>query len=442
MIKNLLVFCILCLALHQHLAAQKESQKDINSIYGRILDEQNTALPFVHISLKSDPSIGTYSSSDGLFEIKIPTTLQHTDSIIFSCIGFDRSAISALAIQDSLVITMRTKTYILNEIVVVPDTAMSIVKRSIKELQNNMPSSKNILQGFYREIIRSDETYDRLTEAAVDVFDSGYKSLVGNTNLQFKIRELRKSEDFMDLDWKASILNYLYPKNGLHGDNADALFYHDYIRNHNGFFLEIINAPLNEAFFNFAALSLDSSFVEGIDTLLCIGISPREPDGDFLPSGKIFIRSSDYKIFQMEYTLKANAERAFAKSFTVPGKDYASKIIIQYKEYDNKMYLSLLHRISFRQQMNHTKFKESNGKLGVFYDEKLFITNEIISEKNKPSAFKRKERQKKDIDLYSEDWTYNEAFWENYNVVNENPLDPNIEKDLNRGTVLDKQFKK
>jgi len=237
-------------------------------------------------------------------------------------------------------------------------------------------------------------------------------------------------------------MNYLYPKNGLHGENADALFYHDYIRNHNGFFLEIVNAPLNEAFFNFAEFTLDSSFLDKKDTMLCVGIKPQDANGDFLPYGKLYIRANDFKIFQMEYTLKANSQRNFYKSFTVPEKGFASKILIKYREYNGKMYLSLLHRTSFRQQMNHTKFRESNGKNGVFYDEKLFITNEIITEKSKSKSFRRKERQKGGIDLYAEDWKYNEAFWKSYNAVNENQLNPNVEKDLNRRTSIDSQFKK
>lgn len=406
---------------------------------GKVFNEKGEPVPYVHISLKRDQSIGTYSSGSGGFELKIADVLYRTDSLLFTCIGYTGVTLPVLEGSDSMAVELKFQTYFLNELIITPDSALHIVKKSIRQLPSNLPTDRSILQGFFREIIRSDETYDRLVEAAVDVFDKGYHKS-GNQGLQFKIRELRKSEDYMDLDWKASIMNYLYPKNGLHGQNADALFYHDYIRNHNSFFLEISNAPLNEAFFNFADLRIDSSFVENRDTLLCIGISPKDENGDFLPYGRIFIRSADFKIVQMEYTLRVNQERGFAKSFTVPGKDFASKMLIKYKEYDGKMYLSLLHRISFRQQMNHTKFKESNGKIGVFYDEKLFVANEIISEGKKASSFRKKERQKKDVDLYSEDWEYNEGFWKSYNVVNENPLDPNVEKDLTRKASLGKQF--
>lgn len=109
------------------------------------------------------------------------------------------------------------------------------------------------------------------------------------------------------------------------------------------------------------------------------------------------------------------------------------------------MYLSMLHRKSFRFEMNGTKFDKAKekGKIeGQFYTESFFVTNEIITESTKAKAFKRKERQKDNIDLYSTHWKYNENFWKNYNTLAERPLEPNIKKDIERESKLDEQFKK
>ena len=95
--------------------------------------------------------------------------------------------------------------------------------------------------------------------------------------------------------------------------------------------------------------------------------------------------------------------------------------------------------------MNGTKFDKARekGKIeGQFYTESFFVTNEIITESNKAKAFKRKERQKDNIDLYSTHWKYNENFWKSYNTLAERPLEPNIKKDIERETKLDEQFKK
>ena len=69
------------------------------------------------------------------------------------------------------------------------------------------------------------------------------------------------------------------------------------------------------------------------------------------------------------------------------------------------------------------------------------MTNEIITENNNLRKFKNKEKQNKDIDLYSEDWEYNEEFWKTYNSVNESPLHPDIKKSLERDHSLTEQFK-
>lgn len=418
----------------------KEGRAQSIIVNGRIVDRSNASIPYVNISLNHDPTIGTYSNSDGRFEIKA----NKGDTIVFSCIGYENKMLNISGYTDSIRVTLDSKTYFLDEITIRTDSASEIVENAISSLRKNLPTEKNILQGFFREVIRSDYTYDRLVEAAVDIFDKGYTPAKGNENLLFKIRELRKSEDYLDLDWKASIMNYLSPKNGLHGNEADALFYHDYIRNNKAMFFELMNAPLNKRFLDFVELTVDSTVIFYQDTLFCVNICPKDLKGDFLPSGTIYIRKGDYAVYEMDLTMRLNSQNEQLKNlpFVVPGQDFIFRTIIKYKEYREKMYLSFLYRKSFRQQLNYTKSRKTKGKEGYFYDEKLFITNEIITEKGKFISFKKKERQSKNIDLYSEEWKYNESFWRTYNVLNENPLMPNIRNDLEREVSLDEQFQK
>jgi hypothetical protein len=408
---------------------------------GRIVDENGEFIPYVNISLATDRSLGVYSGNSGKFEIKLPIIFSR-DSLLFSCIGYEEKVMPIQQNSDSLTVILKEKSYQLPEIFIRSDSAKRIVEKSIMNLKSNLPKQRTILQGFFREIIRSDYTYDRLIEAAVDILDKGYEySQEKDKGLIFKIRELRKSEDYMDLDWKASILNYLNPKNGLHGKDMDALFNHDYIRNNKQQFFELFNAPLNELFLSFADFSIDSLISFKQDTLVRIGIEPLNPSEDFLPYGHIYIRLSDYAIFEFEVQMNVNTEKAHM-SFRVPEKKYLFRTIIKYTEYNGDMYLGMLKREAFRQQVNYTKSQNSKSKLGYFYDEKTFIVTEIITEKNKTTAFRRKDRQKADLDLYDENWIYNEAFWKNYNILHDNPLQPSILLDLERESVLNEQFKK
>jgi hypothetical protein len=409
---------------------------------GTVVDATGEFISYVNISVKSDPSIGVYSGNSGRFEIKLPHNLIQ-DSLLFSCIGYeDRLLPIFLFKSDSLKVILTTKTYFLDEVLIKSDSAKNIVRKSILNLSKTLPRHRTILQGFFREIVRSDYTYDRLIEAAVDVLDIGYQhAQEKNRGLVFKVRELRRSEDYMDLDWKASILNYLNPKNGLHGKDVDALFNHDYIRNNADQFFELFNAPLNEKLLSFVDFSIDSLITFKNDTLFCIGISPSSDTDYFLPHGHLYIRYGDYAIFEMEFQMNVNDQNT-RTSLQVPDKKYLFKTLIKYVDYQGDMYLGMLRREAFRQQLNYTKSSRSNGREGAFYDEKTFIVNEIITEKNKLSTFKRKDRQNDEVDLYDEDWKYNEPFWMKYTILHDNPLSPSIRTDLERIRTLEEQFRK
>lgn len=414
------------------------SQTSVLNIYGRTFDQDGTAIPFVTVSLSSDNSIGTYSNTTGDFQIRVSPG--STDSLKFSCVGYETVSISMSQLsqsKDSIKIILPSKTYQLRPIVITSDTALIIVRKSLEKLKDNLPDNKNILQGFYREVIRSDYTYDRLVEAAVDVFDKGYTS---GDDMQFKVREIRKSDDFRDMDWKLTIMNYIQPVNGLHGQD-ESLFANDYIRNHSAKYFFISNAPLNEEFFKEVQFTLDSVALEDSQEIFCIGIKPSATSDYQGSTGHIYIRKQDFAILEMKFELNLEPGHPFA----LPGQTFMHQTLIKYKDYKGKMYLSLLHRKSFRFELNEEKFDKAKkkGKVeGHFYNEYFFVTNEIITEKSKAKAFQRKERQKANIDLYSKDWKYNEAFWNTYNVIAQRPLEPSIKKDIEREGTLDDQFRK
>jgi hypothetical protein len=413
-------------------------QAPILNIYGRTLDQDSMAIPFTAVSLSSDVSIGTYSNASGDFQIRFSPG--STDSLKFSCIGYETTSIAINRLRnltDSIKVVLPFKAYHLKPVEITSDTALLIVRKSIEKLKDNLPDTKNILQGFYREVIRSDYTYDRLVEAAVDVFDKGYLT---SENMQFKVREIRKSDDFRDMDWKMTILNYIQPINGLN-DQEESLFYNDYIRNHAAKYFFISNAPLNEEFFKEVLFTLDSVALENSQEIYCIGIKPTSTSDYQGSTGHIYIRRKDFAILEMKFELNLEPGHPFA----LPGQTFMHQTLIKYKDYNGKMYLSLLHRKSFRFELNEDKFDKAKkkGKVeGHFYNESFFVTNEIITEKSKAKSFKKKERQKGDVDLYSKDWKYNETFWNTYNIITQRPLEPSIKKDIERENTLDEQYKK
>ncbi|HEY9007133.1 MAG TPA: carboxypeptidase-like regulatory domain-containing protein [Ohtaekwangia sp.] len=418
---------------------QVAAQTDFIAMKGSIVDEENLPLPYINVSLRKDQSIGTYSNSFGDFEIKIPGTYSQ-DSIAFSCIGYETSVISIAGINTPLNIVLKAKVYTLNEVVISSDSAVFILKKGIAQLGNNLYCGNSIIQGFYREMILSDYACDRLIEAAVDVFDMGYCK---SKDLQFRVREIRKSNDYRDLSWEQSIYNYISPRNGL-CEHFESVFFNDYIRNNESYYNPMLAAPINaKEFLINNLLSIDSVVEVDNNKVWCINIHSKIETGDFSEQGTIYIRQKDYAILQMEHQTLTNPESTGRLSF--PGEKYLHKTLIKYKEYNGKMYISLLHRKAYRLTVNSEKLRKAKaaGKRGgqFFYD-LLFVTNEIITEKDKAEAFKKKDRVLKKMDLYTKEWKYNEAFWDTYNIVKENPLEPVNKKGIERDLPLDEQFKK
>ena len=62
-------------------------QSDLVILKGKIIDLDKQSIPFVSVAVLNDQSIGTYSNTQGRFEIRVPSHLVN-DSLVFSCIGF------------------------------------------------------------------------------------------------------------------------------------------------------------------------------------------------------------------------------------------------------------------------------------------------------------------------------------------------------------------
>jgi len=415
------------------------AQNTIIQAKGSIVDEMGSALPYVNVSLKKDQSLGTYSNSFGDFDFKIPAGYSR-DSLVISCIGYETRIIPITEVIDLQRIVLKAAIYTLNEVIVSSDSAAFILRKSIDRLADNLYCGRSVTQGFYREMILSDYACDRLIEAAIDVFDNGYCK---SKDLQFKVREVRKSNDYRDLDWEQSIYGYISPRNGL-CEHFESLFHNDYIRNNNPYYNPMINAPLNnKEFYEDAWFSVDSITNVDHNKVWCIGIHPRKEYADFLPHGTIYIRANDYAIIQIEYEAIINPQANTRISF--PGEKYLHKTLIKYKEYNGKMYLNLLQRKAYKFTVNLEKSRKARAKGkrdGQFFFDLLFVANEIITEKDKAEAFKKKDRVVKKMDLYIKEWKYNEAFWDTYNIVKENPLEPVNKKGIERDLPLDEQFKK
>src|SRR5690554_4561071 len=88
---------------------------------GIVMSNENKPIPFAHTY--SYGNFGTSCNENGYFIVKLDSSMIH-DSVIFSAIGFyeKKLAISNLLSKDTLVIKLKKKEYMLNEVQVSSST--------------------------------------------------------------------------------------------------------------------------------------------------------------------------------------------------------------------------------------------------------------------------------------------------------------------------------
>jgi len=148
------------------------------TLKGKVIDiDSNEPLPYAFISIKGKP-IGTVTNADGEFEFHFATQYAE-DTLLVSMLGYNSYLISLAEIKEykNLKIRLAVRPVLLNEVVIVAKKIMpeEIVKRALKNIEKNYPTQPYLLSGFYRETHEENNRNVILVEAALDIYDSGYK---------------------------------------------------------------------------------------------------------------------------------------------------------------------------------------------------------------------------------------------------------------------------
>ncbi|HEY5825579.1 MAG TPA: carboxypeptidase-like regulatory domain-containing protein, partial [Cyclobacteriaceae bacterium] len=152
--------------------------QDSITLSGKVVDaETNEPLTYASVTLKGKP-VGTITNADGEFEFYVPENYMR-DTLVISYVGYHYYCERVLSIKDhkKVVIKLKFKPMVLNEVVVVATKVapQEIVKKAFEKVENNYPVNAHRLKGFYREIHEENEKTVLLVEAALDIYDQGYR---------------------------------------------------------------------------------------------------------------------------------------------------------------------------------------------------------------------------------------------------------------------------
>ncbi|MFA5971279.1 MAG: carboxypeptidase-like regulatory domain-containing protein [Lentimicrobiaceae bacterium] len=416
--KSKFAYLLLLCIIGNYISAQND--KKVTGIVRSAKDKDRLAFASVGIT---GTGIGTVTNESGMFTLNIPSE-NIKDSIKISYIGF-KSWAGKIKIQgDTLFFDLEPETYLLSSVIILPPgiTAESIYKEAIKRISKNYARKPFYQLAFYREMATLDNTFTRLIEAAVEVQDFGYDAAAERRRI--KVVEFRKSDDFIETNWKDFLVKTIY------GSSNDLIHTFDNCDRARTLFSNKGEIP--------KGLKIVLNGITTFDGVEVFEIEVQDTQYYLLNKTTYFINKSDYAILQIsaEAHFGVSPEKKDAK---VRAMMDASRwvMLVKYKKIGDKYYMYYGKYIQ-PESLAAIDLKKT-GKGQQFKSQEILINNTITS-RSDWDRVKRKERQVMDKDLYKQDFVYHPSFWSNYIILLRNPLLKQVITDLNRGKTLEEQF--
>ncbi len=379
------------------------------TVSGKVMDsETKEPLPFASIGIVSK-SIGTITNLQGEFDFHIPNEYRN-DILVISMLGYKSYEAPVWTVLENPVkeILLEKSTIILKELVV-SDSLLGgdILRIALSRIDQNYPSTPFLMEGFYRDVKKVADRYISLLEAAVKIYDEDYRE----PRNKFKLRE------------RVSLIEV---RRSMGYENKFTAFFdqdnllEDLLLNNN---IRYRQFPEEEVFFNNLHREKNSIF-NGREVFVVAHTQ------DYLL--RIYIDIKTYGIIHMDY--ENNNQEELGKKRDLSSRFVKIKRSIDFKWYEGKLFLNYLNVDS---QINWYDIQTNELKFETILSRQLLI-NEVFPNSTDRIKVTQKMRS---YGLQYQDRPYNKAFWDNYNVIKETPLDRKIIEDLEKEGPLEKQFK-
>lgn len=400
MIKKLLLFLLFASPLAAFC-------QDI-TISAKVVDKETGAsLGYASVGLKS-VALGTISNSQGEFDFHMPAQYRN-DVLVVSMLGYKNFEAPVWSLNGTGQLIRMEKSPIILQEVVVSDTLRGedILEIALSRIEQNYPMKPFLLDGFYRDVKKVGGTYISLLEAAVKIYDDDYSE----PRNKYKLREhVKLVEVRQSLGYESRFTTYFEQTNLL----EDLLLQNNIRYRHFEDGEEVFSKMERE----------DNSTYNDREVYV---ISYH---GDYYM--KLLVDTQDFSIIHFEF------EQGFADDVLGRRQDLVSKFAsvkkqIDYRKFQGKMYPSFM---SMTSKINWYDAESNELKFETQLFQQLLI-NHINTH---PTERIRSTEKMRNYGLQFQDKPYNKAFWENYNVIKETPLDAEVVRDLEKHGPLKAQF--
>lgn len=379
------------------------------TLSGKVIDkETKEPLPFATLGIK-DKSIGTITNLQGEFDFHIPADLRN-DLFMLSMLGYKPFSAPVWTLMDAkpLVIEVEKSTLMLNEVTVADSLrGGEILMIALSRIEQNYPMQPYLMDGFYRDLKKVGGTYISLLEAAVKIYDEDYREPRNKYKLRERValQEVRRS-----IGYASRFTSYFDQDNLL-----EDLLLHNSVRYR--------HFPLEELFYESLTREKDTEYNNQQVFVISYSRDYRL---------RVYVEKSNYAIIHVEF--ESTLEEPLTKKRGMESRFVRLKRVIDFKPFLGKYYLNYL---TVDSNVNWYDIRTKELKFETELNQSLLI-NEVV-----PNTIRRVPATEKmrNYGLQYQDQPYNKAFWDNYNVIKESPLDRKILQDLERHGPLEKQFK-
>ncbi len=377
---------------------KKETEQEpvFKTIRGHVSDvKKEESIPFCNILILGKGK-GTISNLDGNFSVKISNDY-FNDTLRFSCIGYIPYDIPIKNIGDSALNIVLDKTvYNLSSVNVVYYDPKEVLDRFFEKIYNNYEKDYTLLTSFYRETIKENSNYTDVSEAVLHILKAPYNN--GFRDDLVKFVKGRKSSDvqpYDDIKFRLKGGPYYITKL-------------DVVKNEESF----INKEFSHLYvYNYERRTL----IAGRPSVV-ISFSPIYNLRDILYEGVLYFDIETWALSRVEFNYTKQglkeARRMMIEKEPKEFKAIPSELAytVQYGLFEGKWYLlsaqsSMQIKLINREKKQKTKFNSTSEILITDIEKgdfQRFSRNEIF----KPSEF-----------FTEKIVTYDQGFWENYNII-------------------------
>lgn len=374
---------------------QPEGQPDRSSTFvlkGKIIDSK-TGEPLSYATLSINKlGIGTVSNSDGNWTLRVPASGAN-EKLNIHFMGYVSQTLSIANMGEQTTIRLTPTDFQLAEVVVVPHDFMAeLLEKAYKAIPDNYPTQPSMIDGFYRETQRvNDSLFLCFDEAVLNVYKNTYKN--AKNFGQIRVEKSRKNV-FPGIDSLNDVRFY----GGPHFPNdLDIVFSRwDFIR------------PSEYKNWEYVLGGVYKDNNSSVYTITFY--NKKAPNSNF--RGTIYIDKDSYAYLGFE--IKRNGLGSVSSDEDPSGEGYIPGNVdakIGYIEKDGKYYLSY---INYKTSGFNTTTKTR------IYKDIDFITTDIKTDSVKPIPYYQQFDYTDILSIDAQD--YDKSYWKDYNVLEQSNM--------------------